>query len=128
MPTLNSPTKAEGEALPHPLGVDAMAKSIPAGKRKVAPLHPGAVVADILDDARVSVRAAGAAIGLSHTALDKVLKGKSPITPDTALRLAAYLGSTAEHWLRMQADHDLWEGRERLASELKAIKPLPDAA
>ena len=128
MPTLNNLTKGEGQALLHHLGVDPMAKSIPAGKRKVAPLHPGTVVADILEDARVSVRAAAGAIGLSHTALDKVLKGISPITVDTALRLAAYIGSTPEHWLRMQADHDIWHSRERLAAELKSIKPLPQSA
>jgi addiction module HigA family antidote len=104
-----------------------MAKAIPAAKRKAPPLHPGAVVADILDGQRLSVRAAAVAIGLSHTALDKVLKGISPVTVDTALRLEAYVGSTAEHWLRMQADHDLWHARQRLAAELRGIKPLPQS-
>jgi hypothetical protein len=61
--------------------------------------------------------------------LSKVLTGKSPVTPDTALRIGAYFGNLegAGLWLNLQQAYDLWHARARLAAELKAIKPLPGA-
>ncbi len=127
MSTLSNPTEAEAAcAAPH--GAPHMAKSIPAGPIKRAPLHPGEVIADILDDNRISMRAAAKAIGMSPTGLEKVLKGKGPVTPDTALRLEAYFGNEhPELWLDMQQNYDLYHARARLAGALKKITPLPNS-
>ncbi|WP_291854931.1 HigA family addiction module antitoxin [Bradyrhizobium sp.] len=102
--------------------------SLPARRRKVAPLHPGAVAADVLEDNGVNANKAAIAMGMSRQHLGKVLAGKGPVTPDTALRFAAYFGNTAEHWLRMQADHDLWQARTQIGKALSAIAPLKDRA
>jgi addiction module HigA family antidote len=103
------------------------ADELSGAEPKVPPLHPGAVIADILDDQRVSLRTCAAAIGMSPTGLSKVLTGKSPVTPDTALRIALYFNNEAGAalWLNLQQASDLWHARARLAGELKAIKPLP---
>jgi addiction module HigA family antidote len=118
----NSLTEAGG-ASPLQLPGDMTMKSIPAGPRKVAPPHPGEILATALEDARVSLRQAAKAIGMSPTGLNKVLLGQSPVTPATALRISAYIGSTPELWLRLQAEYDLWFERQRLADELKRIEP-----
>jgi addiction module HigA family antidote len=98
--------------------------SYPARGRKVAPPHPGAVAADILEENRISSRAAAKAIGLSANGMSKVLNGKGPVTPDTALKFGTYFGNGPDLWLRLQADYDLWHGREKLKSALAKIKPL----
>lgn len=105
-----------------------MADSYPAGPRKVAPPHPGVVLAGTLDDARISLRQAARAIGMSPTGLNKVLHGRGPVTAGTALRIAAYLGGAPELWLRMQMDFDLWHERQALAGILQAIEPAGKAA
>ena len=96
----------------------------PARHRKTAPAHPGTVVADILDEQRLSLRQAAAAIGLSPTGLAKVLNGQSPVTPETALRLGTWLGNGPELWLNLQQAYDLWHARERLGTDLSKIKPI----
>lgn len=121
MSTLNSPIEAQGAAAHRPLGDLAMAAH---STRKVPPLHPGAVATDILDEQRISARKAAKAIGLSAAGLLKVLNGKGPITPETALRFAAYFGNTPEHWLRMQNDHDLWHARSVMAKQLGKIESI----
>jgi addiction module HigA family antidote len=98
--------------------------SIPSGRRTVAPAHPGVVVADLLEDNGVSMRGAARAIGMSSTGLNKVLLGQSPVTPETALRLAAYFGNTPELWLDMQRAHDLWNARAAIGKDVEKIKPL----
>lgn len=45
------------------------------------------------------------------------------ITPDTALRLSRYFGTTPEFWMNLQAAHDLSRARaetaERIAAEVR---------
>lgn len=43
--------------------------------------------------------------------ISDVVAGKRGVTPDTALRFAKYFGTTAELWLRLQADYDLYVAR-----------------
>lgn len=103
--------------------------SYPARPRKIAPLHPGKVAAGILDDCGVSPRQAALAMGMTSQNLGKILGEKeAPITPETALRFGAYFGNGPDIWLRMQADYDLWNARQRIAHEIKIIKPMKDRA
>jgi antitoxin HigA-1 len=104
------------------------AKEYPAGPRKVAPLHPGRVIAGILDDQRISVRAAARAIGLSHNALANVIAGKSAVTAEMALRIGTYLGNGAQLWLNLQQDYDLWHAERAMRDELGKIAPVKAAA
>ena len=43
--------------------------------------------------------------------ISDIVAGKRGVTPDTALRFAKYFGTTAELWLRLQADYDLYIAR-----------------
>lgn len=125
MSTLNSRTEAGGEPLPSPVpeGV-TMAEPKPR-TRKVAPIHPGAVLADMIEGAGLSMREVARAIDMSPNGLNKVLNGASPVTPETALLLARYLGTDdPEVWLRMQMAFNLWHARIAMKDKLAAIVPL----
>jgi addiction module HigA family antidote len=125
MSTLNSHTEATATPpMPETTSMAQTAKVYPAGQRKVAPLHPGEIIADILDGERISRRKAADAIGMSPSGLDKVLNGKGPVTPATALRLGVYFGNGPELWLAMQQDYDLWHERLALGDDLKKIEGI----
>ena len=47
-------------------------------------------------------------LGVSFPRLNEIIRGKRAMTPDTALRLARVLGMSAEFWLGLQLDWDLW--------------------
>ena len=123
MLTLNNTTEAQGGSL---TAREARMPTMKAGKRDRAPTHPGAVVRSSLEALGVTPYHVGPIIGMTRAGLGKVINQQSPVTTDTALRLAAYLGTGptgAEHLLGMQMDFDLWEARQRLKSELAHIKP-----
>lgn len=124
MSILNSHIEAGRELCPQAAGMIPMAV-YPARPRKVAPLHPGSGIADILEDVGVSVRKAAAAMGLSPNGLNKVLRGESPVTVETALRVGTYFGNGPDLWLDLQKDYDLWHARIAMKDALKAIEPLP---
>jgi len=123
MSILSNHTDPAERLRPPPAGDLPMA-TYPARPRKVAPLHPGAVAADVLEERQVSLRQAAKAIGLSPTGLSKVLTGKSPVTPETALRFGVYFGNGPEIWQRLQNDYDLWHAGAAMKAELRKIKPL----
>ena len=56
-------------------------------------------------------------LGVSKSTFNRLLAGKSDITPEMAVRLSAVLGRTAESWLLMQDNYDLWKAREAVDTE-----------
>jgi addiction module HigA family antidote len=47
--------------------------------------------------------------------VNEIVNGKRGVSPEFALVLERELGTSAEMWVRMQADYDLWAVRNRAA-------------
>jgi addiction module HigA family antidote len=68
------------------------------------PAHPGDVLReDFLKPLKLSQYALAKAIGVPQIRVSEIVNAKRAITPDTALRLARYFGTSAEFWIGMQA-------------------------
>jgi len=97
-----------------------------------SPVHPGRIVKSALEALDLSVAQAAKALGVSRPQLHRVIKGDSALSPEMALRLEIVIGSTADHWLRMQAAYDAARVRERAAEITKGLKriaaPAPDTS
>jgi addiction module HigA family antidote len=92
------------------------------------PAHPGEIVREeCLKPLSLSVTAAAAALGVSRKALSDLLNGHTGVSPDMAIRLEKVFGSTADAWLRMQMQRDLWEARQR-ADTIKVNRRFATAA
>lgn len=93
------------------------------------PPHPGEVLRDgLFADTGLTVTDFAKRIGVTRVALSRVLNGKAGISADMAIRLAAALGGSAESWLHMQADYDLWQAQKALKRVAAKIEPLKIAA
>jgi addiction module HigA family antidote len=90
-----------------------------------SPAHPGAVLReDFLRPLAMSQYALARALGVPEIRISEIVNGKRAITPDTALRLARYFGTSPEFWLGMQASYDLEVTRERIGAEIDAtVRP-----
>ncbi len=53
-------------------------------------------------------------LDVAASTLNRVLKGKSSISPEMALRLSKALGRTPESWLIMQDNYDLWQAKQNV--------------
>jgi antitoxin HigA-1 len=86
------------------------------------PMHPGEVIRDVcLEPLGLSVTAAAKGLGVTRKALSELVNGHSGVSPDMAIRLEKAFGSTAEHWLAMQMQYDLWQA-ERRAGKIKVTR------
>lgn len=93
-----------------------------------APTHPGEVLReDFLKPLGMSQYALAKAIDVPQIRVSEIVNGKRAITPDTALRLARYFGTSAEFWTGMQATYDLEMARDQVGAEIEA-KVRPRAA
>ena len=70
-------------------------------------MHPGEFLAEELAEIGVSVAALSRALDVPQSRMAEVVAGKRAVTADTALRLAAYFGTSARLWLNLQAAYDL---------------------
>ena len=92
------------------------------------PAHPGEVIREAcLKPLGLTGTAAAHALGVTRKALSDLLNGHSGVSPDMAIRLEKVFGSTADGWLRMQMQRDLWEARQR-AGTIKVNKRFAEPA
>jgi antitoxin HigA-1 len=87
------------------------------------PVHPGEILRDeVFPALGITKPALALALGISRQSLHDLFKGKRGITPEMALRLESVVGSTAESWLALQAERDLWHARQ--AGKARGLKRL----
>lgn len=62
---------------------------------------------------------------IPHSRVTAIILGRRAITPDTALRLSRYFGTSAEFWIGLQQEFDLRKAKAQSGKEIESqIKPL----
>jgi len=64
-----------------------------------------------MDAAGLNVTDAARALGVARHTLSRVLNGHAGISPEMAIRLEKLGWSNADHWLKLQMQHDLAKAR-----------------
>lgn len=96
---------------------------------ELPPVHPGEMLLEeFLKPLGISQSAFAIQLGVSFPRLNEVVNAKRSVTPDTALRLAQVTGMSADFWLGLQQDWDLWHAlRSDEAAKIGRLTPLPRA-
>lgn len=86
-------------------------------------VHPGRILRDeYLEPLGLSAGRLASHVGVPRTRIERLVKEETPVTVDTAARLAAALRTTPQFWLNLQANFDL------ASTAALKIKPLPELA
>jgi len=88
------------------------------------PTHPGELLRDIIDDSKIKVTELAEILKVSRSLLYHIMDKTKPITPDTALKLGAWVGNTPTLWLNLQRNWDVWKAEQELRPLLKEIKKV----
>jgi len=84
--------------------------------------HPGIVLwEEYLQPLGISQSRFARDVHISYPRANEIVNGKRAITPDTALRIARYLGTSAEYWLNWQSLYDLQQIERKKSVEYDAI-------
>jgi len=94
---------------------------------------PGEFISNMLEKHRISILKFSRDIFISQSAANLVVKGKTRISVQVAIKLAKYFNTVPEYWLKMQMDWDLAEANrdKKLTDVVKKISKFekgPDSA
>jgi antitoxin HigA-1 len=94
--------------------------------RNRPPTHPGDMLfEEFVKPLELTQAELARRLGVSYPRLNEIIKRKRSITPDTALRLARVLGMSADFWLGLQQDWDLWHAMHSPeAKEISRLQPI----
>jgi len=94
--------------------------------RKRPPTHPGEMLfEEFVKPLEITQTELARRLGVSYPRLNEIIKGRRSVTPDTALRLSRVLGMSADFWLGLQQDWDLWYAMNSPeAKEISRLKPI----
>ena len=93
------------------------------------PPHPGEFLReDYLPECGLSVAAFAEKLGVSRQTANELLRERRAVSPDMALRLGRLFGTTAQYWLNLQRNIDLWDSLELNRESIERVEPLPFVA
>lgn len=82
--------------------------------------HPGEILLeDFLKPMGITQYRLARCVGVPPRRVNEIVHGLRAITPDTALRLGRFFGTSAELWMNLQTRFDLETAKDRLGSRLE---------
>ena len=87
------------------------------------PMHPGEVLKELyLDPLDMGAIAFARRLDVPRTRIERLVKGVTSVTPDTALRLARAFNTTPAYWMNMQTNYDMSVASKEI--DVSGIEPL----
>ncbi|MDA9953164.1 MAG: HigA family addiction module antitoxin [Tateyamaria sp.] len=87
------------------------------------PMHPGEVLKELyLDPLDMGAIAFARRLDVPRTRIERLVKGVTSVTPDTALRLARAFNTTPAYWMNMQTNYDMSVASKVV--DVSGIEPL----
>lgn len=84
-------------------------------KRSLPPVHPGEILReDYIKERNLTVTEVAEGLQTTRTNLSKILNEKSGISPEFSVRLSEAFGNTAQFWLNLQRNYDLWHAEKKV--------------
>jgi addiction module HigA family antidote len=92
------------------------------------PIHPGEILREeYLAPLQLKPYTLAKKLGVPRTRIERLVNEHTPVTPDTALRLARFFGTTPQFWMNMQAGYDIAIEANAKKADLERIEPLAEA-
>lgn len=97
---------------------------------KMRPVHPGEVLREeYLAPLEMSANALAIELRVPAPRINDVVRERRAVTPDTALRLARYFGTSAQFWLNLQSAFDLKRAEREAGRKINIeVQPMSRAA
>ena len=88
-------------------------------ENRMRPIHPGEVLREeFLVPLGMSAHALALELKAPASRINDIVRERRAVTPDTALRLARYFGTTPQFWLNLQSSYDLKVAERKLGAKI----------
>jgi addiction module HigA family antidote len=90
-------------------------------ERQVRPIHPGEVIADLLEDLEMTTIDFAKKLDISAETVEAIVQDRIPVTVDMAIRLGKALGNGPQLWLNLQQKVDIWDTMQEKAADYNKV-------
>lgn len=81
---------------------------------------PGHILrAEYLEPLEISSSDLAARLGITETAISRLIEGDIPVDVELSLRLARYFSTAADFWVHLQIEHDLERARHKMGEQIR---------
>ncbi len=78
-------------------------------KRNLPPVHPGEILReDYINEHNLTITEVAKGLGIARANLSAIVNGHAGISPEMAVKLAEGFGNTAQFWVNLQKNYELW--------------------
>src|SRR3989339_2263260 len=100
-------------------------KELSMTKHRIAPVHPGIYLKELLDELKISQYRLAQDLGVPAMRISHLVHGKRPVTAELALRLGRYFGQSPRYWLNLQSRYDMDMAEEELGERVvREVRPF----
>tara|TARA_R110002096_G_scaffold140859_4_gene295511 strand:+ start:108 stop:446 length:339 start_codon:yes stop_codon:yes gene_type:complete len=90
-------------------------------------LHPGEVLREeFMDPLDISINGLARSLNVPVSRISAIVNEKRAISPDTALMLAKYFGTSAQFWVNLQTTYDLKKAEKETRRSVNKIVPYEE--
>ncbi len=94
--------------------------------KKIKLTHPGKILREeFMEPVSLSAYALAKALSVPLPRVNDIVREKRAISPEMAVLLSAYFGTSDGYWINLQAHYDLEMAKERVGKQAARIQPHP---
>ena len=84
-------------------------------KRGLPPNHPGEILKDLFINERgLTITEVAKGLNMARANLSSVINGHLGISPELAVKLSEAFGNTAQFWVNLQNNYELWHAEKKV--------------
>lgn len=84
-------------------------------KRNLAPVHPGEILREeYINERSLTITEVAKGLGIARANLSAIVNERAGISPELAVKLSEAFGNTAQFWVNLQRNYDLWYAEKRV--------------
>jgi addiction module HigA family antidote len=96
-------------------------------KRGLAPVHPGEILREVfIKERKLTITEVAKGLDMARGNLSAVVNEHAGISPELAVKLSEAFGNTAQFWINLQKNYELWHAEKKV--NRKAIHRFADAS
>lgn len=84
-------------------------------KRGLPPSHPGEILKEMfINERNLTITEVAKGLNMVRANLSSVINGHLGISPELAVKLSEAFGNTAQFWVNLQNNYELWHAEKKI--------------
>lgn len=83
--------------------------------RNLAPVHPGEILREeYINERGLTITEVAKGLGIARANLSAIVNERAGISPELAVKLSEAFGNTAQFWVNLQKNYELWHAERKV--------------